>query len=121
MRPLIIDDNIRGKLRGLVEYAEGQVLDMDDLLDTYNGERFPVGDDENYVVHIPVGYRVVYSVELQPVGRIGHLSVSIDNVGKLASVESVKMIINEMGLGGKSHLIKLETLGNGVEVVHVFL
>lgn len=97
LRPLIIDDEVRSQLASLVRHAEKNVFSMDDLLDIYNGRMTPAGDMEGFSRNLPFGYRVVYSIEEQPAGRIGHLSVSVDEDDKLPNVTVVKEIMKLVG------------------------
>ena len=97
MRPMIIDDNVKRKMEKLAAYAEAHIFSMDDLLDMVNKEKPPPGLDPNFQVEIPVGYKVVYSIEDQPAGKVRHLSVSVDAKGKLPSIPAVKEIMIMLG------------------------
>lgn len=74
------------QLRQLKERAEAAPMTMDDLLDQFNKVKGPPGDDPTYVEYIgvPWGFRVVFTIEEQPVRKnltqsVRHLSVSIEN------------------------------------------
>lgn len=98
MRALVIDENVREQIQQVKDYAEANPFSMDDLLDTKNGELAAAGDlDGKHVLEIPVGYRVVFSMEQQPAGLCRHMSVSVDFPGKLPSVPSVIMLMKEFG------------------------
>lgn len=97
LRPLIIDDNIREQLASLVEYAERNIISMDYLLDQKNGEEQPPGDYKEYTRILPFGYRIVFTIESQPVGKIRHLSMSVDEDGKLPNMVAVQEIMNLIG------------------------
>ena len=80
MRALIIDQSVTKEVEKLVEYAEKHPFTFDDMLDIKNGEESPAGDRPEYVLKIPVGYRVVFCIELQKY-KVRHLSVSVDGEG----------------------------------------
>ncbi len=49
-------------------------------------------------LEIPFGFRVAYSVEEQPGGLCGHLSISVDAKGKMPHPQAVEMIAAEFGM-----------------------
>jgi hypothetical protein len=63
----------------------------------------PAGDYPNHSMKISQGYRVVFSIEEQPVGWCKHLSVSVDAVGRLPCQEAVELIMKEFGMGNDIH------------------
>jgi hypothetical protein len=81
----------------LKEYANLHPFSMDDLLDMMNGQEPVVGDRPEHVIMIPYGYRVVYSIEDQPVGRIKHISVSVDDSKALPSIPALAEIAGLFG------------------------
>jgi len=93
MRPLIISNDACVAIRKVIAYAEKHVMNMDELLDIYNGDLPPAGDRPEHVCEIPVGYRVVYSIERQNDLDVKHISISVDNPAKLPSVESAREIL----------------------------
>ena len=95
MQALIWDDSIKRGLQNLREYVERHPLTMDDLLDAINGGPAP-GDRDEFICTIPVGVRVVYTIEPLHTGQlIRHLSVSV--MGKLPSITIVTTIMEELG------------------------
>lgn len=97
MRALIIDDNFKNQIKKLVDFAEANPLSMDDLLDTFNGNRPPVGDQEGFCFCTITGYRIVYSIEEQVPGKIRHLSVSVDKDEAYPNPEAVREIMKLLG------------------------
>ncbi len=95
LRPLVIDNNVRLAAQAVVDYAALHAHTCHDLMAVIKGTRQPAGDDRRHVLEIPVGYRVVYSIEQQaaPLGWCHHLSVSIPVAGRAPSIEAV----NEIG------------------------
>jgi len=121
VRPLIIDDLVRRCLEGLAEHAEENPLTMDDLLDTYNKQKKPIGDDDMHVVELPFGYRVVYSIEEQPVGKVRHLSMSVNEDKKLPNMEAVKEIMKILGFRNdiQDCYVKLEDYAPNRQAINV--
>lgn len=97
LRPLIIDDIVRARIGDVIAYAEHNVLSMDDLLDIHNKQGPAPGDMIGYVCFIPFGYNVVYSIEEQNPGKMRHLSISVDEDGKLPSPSAVEFIMQLFG------------------------
>jgi hypothetical protein len=77
-------------------------------LDIVNKQAPPPGDNKNFVVEIPVGYRVVYTIEDQPAGKVRHLSVSVDKAGKVPSITAVQEIMRMIGFKGELNECKVD-------------
>ncbi len=76
MRPLIISEAVRENAAYLVAHARRNIVTEDELrkaIKTGNA----IGDDAAHRIEIPVGFRVVFSLEQQPAGLCRHLSVSV--------------------------------------------
>jgi hypothetical protein len=69
------------------------------LKKTMTGDYPPAGDYPDFKVLIPNGFRVVYSIEEQPIGWCGHLSVSVDSPEKVPGIPAVEAIMAEFGMG----------------------
>jgi hypothetical protein len=121
MQALLLDDNMKKELQRLRQYAEQHPATMDQLLAIKNGfERAP-GDRPEFCCVIPVGVKVVYTVEPADTGQmIRHLSVSVRN--KTPSVPIVEMIMVELGFKHKltddDCLVKME--GVAVNVAELY-
>jgi len=101
MHILFIGNQERSEIKKIVDYAEKNIVRFESL---FNG---PIGDNKNYVCCFS-GYKCVYSVEENKNNIMcKHLSVSLNPFvkGKLPSVESVVMIMNEFGILGSFHNI----------------
>lgn len=122
MRALVIDDNTRHQLSSLAEYAESNPFSFDELLDVKNKAIMPAGDMEEFTRFIPDGYKVVYSIENQPVGTVRHLSVSVNRRGKLPSTHSVIEIMKLIGFQNIIERCKvgLEDISPGHQAVNVW-
>jgi len=121
MSILFMGPEERESLRTLKEYAEANPISLDDLLDQMNGERKPVGSMQEYTRHIPVNYKVVFSIEEQPKADIRHCSVSCN--GNTPSIEAMEWILKELGYrydfqSGQSK-VYTEDLGNGGKAINV--
>lgn len=121
MRPLIIGAVEKEAIKNLVDYAEKNPFSMDDLLDTLNKEMKPAGDMDRYSISLPVGYRVVYTIEHQPAGKVRHLSVSVDKPGNLPNPESLELIMHELGFNGLLYQcnVSMEQIGRQHQAVNV--
>jgi hypothetical protein len=107
-RILIINDEIRAKIAKIVAYAEAHPIPWEVLCEAALGEKVKhlkltdrkPGFERPPSQHllIPVGFRAAFSVEEQPVGWLHHLSVSVDKLGKLPSVEAVREISLAYGM-----------------------
>ncbi len=122
MRPLIIDEELKSKISALVAYAEKNPFSMDNVLDVYNNEMAPAGDMDQYTLILPFGYKIVYSIENQPVGNVRHLSMSIDADGKLPSTVVVKIIMKMIGFENEIEdcQVKLEDYAPNQQAVNVW-
>lgn len=102
---LVITDEIREELRRLQQFAASNIISRDQLAKIAAGEAPPPGDQEGHIAYVPVGLRVVYSMEYQdePLGLCHHLSVSLDQGAypeKYPHPLMVQAIMNEIGFTG---------------------
>lgn len=99
MQALLWDEKVKGDLQRLKEYAERHHFSIDELLDRMNGSTAP-GDMPEFCCIIPVGLKVVYTIEPATTGQlIRHLSVSYRD--KTPSVPIVELIMTELGFKSK--------------------
>lgn len=99
MTPFFINSECREKIQTLRKHAENNNISGHNVIETLKGNKPPIGDDPSFVVYLPSGYRVVYSIEQQPVGTFSHLSVSNSKSSKLPSISVVETIMSEFGMG----------------------
>lgn len=105
MRALIIDGDARLRIKALYDYAIAHPFTMDDVLDRISPTKPtpPPGENPDFVIHLAVGYKVVFSIENQPqVGDICHISISVDAADKLPQPFAVEEIMKEFGFPGES-------------------
>lgn len=76
MRVLVIDQMAKTKVMRVKKYAMENRRTIHDIMRAMKGQDIP-GDDQNFVAWLHDGYKVVYTVEQQPLGWCHHISVSI--------------------------------------------
>lgn len=121
-RLLIIGETEKQKLAALKKHAEENVLTFDDVLDSYNKQKEPVGNSPEFRCVIPDDFTVVFSHELQPSGQIRHLSVSCPGEGRVPSIPAMKIIMHELGYKSPLeecyiYLEEYEVRNNAVNVI----
>ncbi len=113
-RPLVIDPAI---VHGLIAYAEENKTTLQMLQAIHAGERPPPGDYAKRSAMLPVGYRVVYTIEEHPqedgeTKWFKHLSISCDN--KLPSVHTGQAIMRAFGYGPMEDCVVYKEDGSGI-------
>lgn len=101
MRPFVIDSDTQKRIDEVVQYAESNPYLIDDAFNFINEKIGIAGDNPNHVCLIPVGYRVVYSIEKLPKWTQKHLSVSIDTDYKLPNIYVTAEIIKLFGFNSE--------------------
>lgn len=99
---LVLAENHLHAIAALKVYAETHRIPLATLKQMADHSLPPVGDEARYVIDIPLSYKVVFSVEEQPVhGWCRHISVShtspLDPQPRPASPEVVAVLMKEMG------------------------
>jgi hypothetical protein len=120
MSALLIDDTIREQILAVKAYAEKNQYTMDDLLDIKNGTQEPPGNNAFYSCALPIGYKVVYTIEQQVEGTLRHMSISVND--KLPSTEAVKMIMVEFGFENELEncYLYIEEGGKAINVIESY-
>ena len=121
MRPFLIDDKVIARIAALARHAEKNPFSMDHLLDLYNKQGRPAGDFDEFTLTFPFGYRLVYSVEKQVPGDVRHMSMSVDEAGKLPNTEVVREVIKMLGFTKELHecIVRIEPLSENREAINV--
>lgn len=99
MRILQIGATEREAIKKLMAYADLNTISLEAIKKTISGGMPGIGDNEDHVLYLHEGFRVVFSYEEQPVGKCAHISISVDDPNKLPHPEAVKMIMAEFGMG----------------------
>ncbi len=98
MSILLIDDEARKEIAAVLKHARENPVTKQMM-----EKGVVVGDDALFACYLHTRYRCVFSYELQPCGWCRHLSISVDNPGKLPSVPAVELIMGEFGFKGDIH------------------
>lgn len=93
---VMLDGYTNSLVQDLKKYAEENPITEEHILEMKKGKRLPVGDLEEYVVDGP-GFRMVYSVEQQPMGPCRHLSVSAKSHALVPHPDLVDHIMGLLG------------------------
>jgi hypothetical protein len=97
-RPFILNQAVMEAIAQVKAYADVHVLSLIDLVKRMK-HKVPIGDDHKRCVEIPLGHRVVYSIETQIVGRTHHLSMSVDEKDALPALPVVNLAMFAFGVG----------------------
>lgn len=123
VRPLVIDDNIHAQVAEVIAYAKENIMESRRLMAATADPKLAVGLNPLTRVEIPFGYRVVYSLERQPIqGLCHHISISVEEEITpkppekiLPSEAAVEMILSLFGMSplNKSLFIWIEPIQDG--------
>lgn len=119
MRVLVIGQEEKEEtIKTLIEYAKSHPISRQQL----EQKSIIVGNIKEYVCTIPMGFRVVFSFENQPIGWCRHISISVPDNNKLPSPQAVSMIIEEFGFPSNINdqdnvWIETESIPNAVNVI----
>jgi len=105
MAALLIGTDEKAQIKELKEFAEANVISFENLMKLANGFGQPIGDNPNFVAEFPIGFRVVFSYEMQKVRKTKHISIT--HKGRLPPIPAVNMLLEEFGF-----LHKVEDLKN---------
>ena len=119
METIKISSSQKEMLCQLRIYAEENPLSMDDLLDTMNKEKAPVGNSNSHRVYLDDGIKVVYSIEKQIPGLVRHLSIGKRD--DFAPYAIFNYVMRELGFKGSisDSMIYIEDCGKGVKALNV--
>ena len=101
MVPLIINESVRAEIKRVKEYAEDHKYNIHHLHRVMKGRERPAGEDPGHCLTIPIGFRVVYSIEQHPVGWCHHWSVSAPDPGRAISKPGLRMILDDFEFVGR--------------------
>jgi len=80
----------------LIKNAEENVISLEEMKKLSGGDPTPVpGDDGRFVLLIQPYYRVVFTHEEHPNGRIRHMSIS--TMGKIMPTPILEILVKELG------------------------
>lgn len=123
MSAFIIGAEQREELNRLRQHAEAHKIEVDELLDIFNGQLPPVGDRKGFSCNIPVGYRVVFCIEFQKKGWAKHMSVSLHSGQKKKPphptvIKELMLLLGFTGkMDGKDVMVYFESEHTVVNVI----
>lgn len=99
MRPLVLNDAAQSELARIRTFAEENPIPRATLKAMMMGDHPPPGDYEKWTTELPFGWRIVFTIEDQPMGLVRHLSVSVEarHQGKCPNHAGVAMLARELG------------------------
>ncbi len=92
-----IDDEVLDSIKRVSDYAEAHPISLEDLHKMLRNELPPVGDTSEFSCVLKKRFKIVYSIEMQPSGKMKHFSISEINAD-LPSVEATKQIMKIIGI-----------------------
>lgn len=95
---LVIGEQQRAEIAHLMQFAERRKVPLSKMKLIADGKLDPIGDDPDFRLFLPMGFRVVFSIEEHPGGTMKHLSISVRKKGRWPSPEAVDMIAKEFGI-----------------------
>lgn len=107
IRPLVINDAVRSQAATILAHAKTNVMGSQKVMAAMRDKQLAAGNNPSARMIIPFGYRVVYSLEEQPVqGLCHHISISVEEVITpkppaakiLPSEEAVNAILDLFGI-----------------------
>lgn len=96
LRALYIDDQIVAAAEKVKAYAIEHRETLRQIQERMSTNAPGPGNNLEHVLLIPAGYKVVYSIEQQPVGWCQHISVSVDTHGLWPSEHAVSEILEKL-------------------------
>lgn len=122
-RILLISDEIKKTIKKLMVYAEDHKISYDKMKKIMDRKLPPPGDNKNYVITIPLNFRVVFTIEQHPGGWFKHLSVSVPVKNKGPHPQAVEMIMAEFEMGDLNarpgNSVYIEEIGNGYKAINI--
>jgi hypothetical protein len=99
MRALIIDNEVKARIQEVINYAKSRPHNLEIIKKRMSGD-YPVPGDEfsRHTCYIECGFKCVYTIEEHPCGWCHHLSISVDEDGKVPAIEAIKFLMKEFGI-----------------------
>lgn len=101
MRALVLSDETLNSLKSLRVHAENNPISKREMSKIMEGKALPVGERDGFHCHVPIGYKVAYSIEQHPKQRFRHASFSIDALGKTPDPVAVEELMGHLGFTRK--------------------
>jgi len=96
MNLFAFDQNIRRQIRSVIDYANLNIYNVDDILDMMNDQMVIPGDKPGHLVLVPIGRWICYYIVDHPEkGRCHYFSVKPDASGKLLDKPEIEYLLKE--------------------------
>lgn len=100
MSVLAFFENERQQIRKVVEYAELNIYQLDDILDMMNGEMDVPGTKPEHLVLVSTGRWICYFLVDHPnKGRCHYFQIMPDMFGQFPDKPELEYIVKEFGIG----------------------
>lgn len=92
-------ENERRQIRKVVNYAQNNIYQTDDILDMMNGEMDTPSEDSSHLVLVGVGRWICYYLVDHPnKGRCHYFHIKPDISGELPDKPQLEYIVKEFGI-----------------------
>lgn len=102
--PLVIDEEVRGQIKALVQLAEANPVEMAGLLEKLKDpakKKEHMAQMTRQTIQIPLAYWATYSIEHgHPCGTCRHLSMSVARKDRAPNEVGLWMVAQEFGFWG---------------------
>ena len=119
MTALIIGQHEKDKLDKVRKYAEEHPMSEEDLKQIMAGLAPPPGSRIGYWCELPVGVKVVYSIDHFTDGKARHLSISIAKRDRYPSIAIVEQLMQLLGFQKKATEADSVYMENGPHAINI--
>lgn len=93
------DNNVRKKVRDIIEYANQNIYQVDDILDMMNKEITVPGEKPEHLVLAPLGRWICYYLVDHPQKGLSHyFQIKPNSLGKLPDKPELEYILKEFDI-----------------------
>lgn len=97
MPVLVIETQELADLKRIKKYAESMPFSLERMKKRVAGEEPIPGEDEQFSCTLPVGFKVVFTIERHPKFWARHMSMSFSGPGKIPDEHGIQMVMEELG------------------------
>lgn len=99
MNTFAFDENIRRQIKTIVDYANHNIYELDDMLDMMNGQMAVPEENPEHFILVPFGRWICYYlVEHPKYGRCHYFNLKPDATGRLPDKSSMEYLLKEFGI-----------------------
>ncbi|MHA2427334.1 MAG: hypothetical protein ACXADB_04850 [Candidatus Hermodarchaeia archaeon] len=95
---IIINEEVKRDIEKAKERAKKKVFTADMMQKLASGDLPPPGDSPHFRCDIPIGVKVVYTLEEHPLGLCEHISISSAGLGSVPPAEEIHQILEAYGI-----------------------